>query len=92
MASAGINVVRIGEFTWGLCEREEGKYDFAWLGRVMDGMGEPIDGKGPLRPGPSPYPFRNAPPPAHCGIDIPATKIREESIAADCRRGAPHVG
>jgi flagellum-specific ATP synthase len=37
----------------------------AWLGRVMDGMGEPIDGKGPLRPGPSPYPFRNAPPPAH---------------------------
>src|ERR1700722_14416943 len=22
----------------------------AWLGRVMDGMGEPIDGKGPLRP------------------------------------------
>src|SRR5580693_6317315 len=36
-----------------------------WLGRVMDGMGEPIDGKGPLRPGPSPYPFRNAPPPAH---------------------------
>jgi len=37
----------------------------AWLGRVMDGMGEPIDGKGPLRLGPSPYPFRNAPPPAH---------------------------
>ncbi len=37
----------------------------AWLGRVVDGMGEPIDGKGPLRLGPSPYPFRNAPPPAH---------------------------
>jgi beta-galactosidase len=36
MASAGINVVRMGEFTWGLCEREEGKYDFAWLKRVMD--------------------------------------------------------
>jgi flagellum-specific ATP synthase len=36
-----------------------------WLGRVVDGMGEPIDGKGPLRLGPSPYPFRNAPPPAH---------------------------
>src|SRR5256885_1467843 len=36
-----------------------------WLGRVVNAMGEPIDGKGPLPPGPSPYPFRNAPPPAH---------------------------
>src|SRR5712691_2964760 len=36
-----------------------------WLGRVLNAMGEPIDGKGPLPPGPSPYPFRNAPPPAH---------------------------
>jgi flagellum-specific ATP synthase len=36
-----------------------------WLGRVVNGMGEPIDGKGPLRQGPSPYPFRNTPPPAH---------------------------
>ena len=38
MASAGINVVRIGEFTWGICEPEEGKCDFSWLGRVMDIM------------------------------------------------------
>src|ERR1700723_2944755 len=37
----------------------------AWLGRGVGGMGEPNDGKGPLPPGPSPYPFRNAPPPAH---------------------------
>jgi flagellum-specific ATP synthase len=36
-----------------------------WLGRVVNAMGEPIDGKGPLAAGPSPYPFRNAPPPAH---------------------------
>ncbi len=28
-------------------------------------MGEPVDGKGPLLQGPSPMPFRNAPPPAH---------------------------
>lgn len=40
MAKAGINVVRIGEFTWGLCEPEEGKYDFSWLQRVMDIMGK----------------------------------------------------
>jgi beta-galactosidase len=38
MQRAGINVVRIGEFTWGLCEPEEGKYEFGWLKRVMDLM------------------------------------------------------
>jgi flagellum-specific ATP synthase len=36
-----------------------------WLGRVVNAMGEPIDGKGPLPAGPEPYPFRNMPPPAH---------------------------
>src|SRR6266700_3314712 len=37
----------------------------AWLGRVLNAMGEPIDGKGPLPQGPSTMPFRNTPPPAH---------------------------
>ncbi len=37
----------------------------AWLGRVVNALGEPIDGKGPLRAGASPYQFRNAPPAAH---------------------------
>jgi flagellum-specific ATP synthase len=36
-----------------------------WLGRVVNALGEPIDGKGPLLFGPSPYPFRNTPPLAH---------------------------
>ncbi|HVU27278.1 MAG TPA: beta-galactosidase [Verrucomicrobiae bacterium] len=40
MAKAGINVVRIGEFSWGLCEPAEGKYDFLWLRRVMDIMAQ----------------------------------------------------
>ena len=40
MAHAGMNVVRMGEFSWGLCEREDGKYDFAWLRRAMDAFGK----------------------------------------------------
>lgn len=37
----------------------------AWLGRVLNALGEPIDGKGPLPQGPAPMPYRNSPPPAH---------------------------
>lgn len=40
MVKAGINVVRLGEFTWGLCEPEEGKFNFDWVKRVMDVLGE----------------------------------------------------
>jgi hypothetical protein len=36
MVEAGVNVVRMGEFAWGLFEPEEGKYDFAWMLRAMD--------------------------------------------------------
>ena len=34
-----------------------------WLGRVVNALGEPIDGKGPLGAGNRPYPLRAAPPP-----------------------------
>jgi len=37
----------------------------AWLGRVVNALGQPIDGKGPLPVGPSPYRLRGTPPPAH---------------------------
>lgn len=40
MAKAGYNVVRMGEYVWGSCEPEEGRFDFAWLRRVMDLMQE----------------------------------------------------
>jgi beta-galactosidase len=40
MQTAGFNVARIGEFSWGLCEKEDGKFDFDWLKRVMDILGE----------------------------------------------------
>jgi len=36
-----------------------------WLGRVVNALGEPIDGKGPLPQGPIAQPLRNVPPPAH---------------------------
>jgi len=37
----------------------------SWLGRVVNAMGEPIDGKGPLTMGRVGYRLRSAPPPAH---------------------------
>jgi flagellum-specific ATP synthase len=37
----------------------------AWLGRIVDAFGEPIDGRGPLPQGEASYPLRAAPPPAH---------------------------
>ena len=37
----------------------------AWLGRIIDSFGQPIDGKGPLPAGPAAYPLRAPPPPAH---------------------------
>jgi len=40
MVEAGVNLVRMGEFAWGLCEPEEGKYSFDWLQRAMDLCGK----------------------------------------------------
>ena len=36
-----------------------------WLGRVINALGQPVDGLGPLPQGPVAYPIRNTPPPAH---------------------------
>jgi flagellum-specific ATP synthase len=41
-----------------------------WLGRVINAMGVPIDGRGPLPAGPAPYTFRNSPPPAHARMRV----------------------
>ncbi len=36
-----------------------------WLGRVINALGQPVDGLGPLPQGPVAYPIRNTPPSAH---------------------------
>jgi flagellum-specific ATP synthase len=61
-----------------------------WLGRVVNAMGEPIDGKGPLPPGASPAPFRNAPPPAHARRRVGAPLdlgVRALNTFITCCRG-----
>lgn len=40
MKAAGFNVVRLGESTWSLWEPEDGRFDYAWMDRVVDAMGK----------------------------------------------------
>jgi beta-galactosidase len=38
MQQAGLSVVRVGESSWGLWEPEEGRFDYAWMDRVVEKM------------------------------------------------------
>src|SRR5580693_10171522 len=61
-----------------------------WLGRVVNAMCEPIDGKGPLPQGPSPMPYRNSPPPAHSRKRVGAPLdlgVRSLNTFLTCCRG-----
>ncbi len=61
-----------------------------WLGRVVNAMGEPIDALGPLAAGASPYPFRNAPPPAHARARVGSPLdlgVRALNTFTTCCRG-----
>src|SRR5579884_1535472 len=61
-----------------------------WLGRVVNAFGEPIDGKGPLLQGASPYAFRNAPPLAHARQRVGAPLdlgVRALNTFMTCCRG-----
>ena len=40
MQQAGIGVVRVGESTWSLWEPEDGRFEYAWMDRVVDAMGK----------------------------------------------------
>ena len=39
MKAAGLNVVRMGESTWSLWEPADGQFDYAWMDRIVDAMG-----------------------------------------------------
>ena len=36
MEQAGINVVRVGESTWSVWEPEDGRFEFAWMDRIIE--------------------------------------------------------
>jgi beta-galactosidase len=38
MKQAGISVVRMGESSWGLWEPEDGRFEYAWMDRVVEQM------------------------------------------------------
>ena len=38
MKAAGLNVVRMGESTWSLWEPEDGRFEYAWMDRIVDAM------------------------------------------------------
>ncbi|MDB5445326.1 MAG: fliI [Phenylobacterium sp.] len=62
----------------------------AWLGRIVDAFGQPIDGKGPLPQGLAPYALRSPPPPAHARdrvgerLDV---GVRAMNVFTTCCRG-----
>ena len=62
----------------------------AWLGRVIDAFGDPIDGLGPLPQGIVGYPLRAAPPAAHARgrvgerLDL---GVRSMNVFTTCCRG-----
>jgi flagellum-specific ATP synthase len=61
-----------------------------WLGRVVNALGEPVDGRGALPAGPLLYPFRALPPPAHVRrrLGMPLDLgVRALNAFATCCRG-----
>jgi flagellum-specific ATP synthase len=62
----------------------------AWLGRIIDAFGQPIDGKGPLSQGLAAYPLRAAPPAAHARARVGERLdlgVRAMNVFTTCCRG-----
>lgn len=62
----------------------------AWLGRVINALGQPIDGKGPLPTGDVPYLIKAGPPPAHARKRVGAKMdlgVKSINTFLSCCRG-----
>ncbi|HEY3694720.1 flagellar protein export ATPase FliI [Phenylobacterium sp.] len=62
----------------------------AWLGRVIDAFGNPVDGKGPLGQGVAAYPLRAPPPSAHARARVGERLdlgVRAMNVFTTCCRG-----
>lgn len=63
--------------------------DERWLGRVINALGEPIDGLGPLTQGAHPVPLKNKPPAPHSrqrmGVQLDLGVRAVNSFLATCR-------
>ena len=62
----------------------------AWLGRIVDAFGNPIDGKGPLQTGLAAYPLRASPPSAHARARVGERLdlgVRAMNVFTTCCRG-----
>ena len=62
----------------------------AWLGRIIDAFGDPIDGLGPLPQGPAAYPLRAPPPAAHARGRVGERLnlgVRAMNVFTTCCRG-----
>ncbi|MCS3899095.1 flagellum-specific ATP synthase [Bradyrhizobium japonicum USDA 38] len=90
MPFAGLDGVRRGCKTVIANAANQVRPSSAWLGRVVNALGEPIDGKGPLPQGPAPMPYRNSPPPAHSRKRVGAPLdlgVRAMNTFLTCCRG-----
>ncbi len=65
MPFSALDGVRMGCKVYVESEAAEVHPSKRWLGRVINALGEPVDGKGPLAYGARPYGLRAAPPSAH---------------------------
>lgn len=82
--------IGVGSKAYALASEAEVRPSSAWLGRVVNGLGEPVDGKGPLPRGVLPRVVRGKPPAAHARervgrkIDL---GVRALDVFAPCCQG-----